>query len=154
MGSVSEIVPDLFLGNRAAATNDGLLIRLGITHVVNISGSPLVYPPGVEALQFGHVRDAPQSGRALHSCFEPACAFIHAALSQPSAEEGWRRNRVLVHCQGGHSRSPSLVCAYLIKQWHMTFEAALMTVRAGRPSANPIPAFVAELRRFERNVVR
>ena len=105
MGGISEIVPDLFLGNRAAAMNDGLLGSLGITHVVNISGSPLTYPPGVEALQLGGVRDSPQSSRALFRCFDPACEFIHAALSQPAFESSGlsqRLGKIVVgvhHCQ-------------------------------------------------------
>jgi hypothetical protein len=60
---------------------------------------------------------------------------------------------VLLHCKGGISRSPSLLCAYLM--WSGAFASldhALAHVRSRRPAANPNAGFMAQLRLFEQQL--
>lgn len=53
--------------------------------------------------------------------------------------------KVLVHCNGGVSRSPSVVVAYLMKDRNITFDTALSFVQASRPWIR-VDRFVPQLR--------
>lgn len=45
--------------------------------------------------------------------------------------------QVLIHCASGASRSPTIVTAYLMRKYGLTFESALYHVGACRPLAEP-----------------
>lgn len=72
--------------------------------------------------------------------FEPIAAFI---------DRGRASGGVLVHCYAGVSRSATLVAAYLILRRGMTLQEALDTLRAARPTVQPNPGFLAQLRALE-----
>ena len=55
---------------------------------------------------------------------------------------------VLVHCAQGVSRSATLVAGYLMWAEKLPCEAALATVRAARPVADPNEGFLLQLREF------
>jgi hypothetical protein len=52
---------------------------------------------------------------------------------------------IVVYCQRGVSRSPSVVISYLMRRQNLTFEQALEFVRRQRPQADPNAAFVGAL---------
>ena len=56
--------------------------------------------------------------------------------------------RVLVHCSAGESRSPTIVIAFLISTRGCTFLEAFSLVKERRPSINPNPSFVAQLKQI------
>eukprot|EP00826_Nyctotherus_ovalis_P057462 TRINITY_DN7855_c0_g2_i1.p1 TRINITY_DN7855_c0_g2~~TRINITY_DN7855_c0_g2_i1.p1 ORF type:complete len:132 (-),score=18.46 TRINITY_DN7855_c0_g2_i1:48-443(-) len=53
----------------------------------------------------------------------------------------------------GKSRSSSVVVAYLMKEWHMSFDQALKAVQAKRPVVEPNNNFVKQLREYEEEVM-
>jgi len=55
------------------------------------------------------------------------------------------RMPVLVHCAAGVSRSPSVVCAYLMQRDRCSFDDALALVRQRRACAAPNPGFRSAL---------
>jgi protein-tyrosine phosphatase len=55
-------------------------------------------------------------------------------------------NIVLVHCNAGVSRSPSIVIAYLIKEKKMNFDDAFNLVKNKRKIINPNETFIKELK--------
>lgn len=57
-------------------------------------------------------------------------------------------NRVLVHCQAGCSRSPSVCIAVLGHTHDLSYEAAYARVKDAHPSTNPSPELEASARRY------
>jgi len=60
-----------------------------------------------------------------------------------------KKCKVLVHCEGGISRSPTIVISYLMKYCNMSLREAMEYVSVHRPMIRPNLGFVNELRRFE-----
>lgn len=56
--------------------------------------------------------------------------------------------RVLVHCQIGRSRSPSICIAYLMKYHHMTYDVAFAAVNKARDPIYPNESFEKQLREW------
>ena len=61
---------------------------------------------------------------------------------------------VLVHCQGGKSRSASMVLAYLMSKQGMSFEDALEMLQKKRKVVKPNDSFAAQLKEFEKELKR
>lgn len=65
-------------------------------------------------------------------------------------EEGLLNGRVLVHCYGGISRSPTIVIAYLIRKNKLSFEDAFNFVKNLKPDINPNEGFMMKLKLFDK----
>ena len=76
-----------------------------------------------------------QENLLLH--FPTGIKFVDQAMEQ--------KQKILVHCMAGQSRSASMVLAYLITKQGMTLSDALMAVRQKRPSVMPNPGFIKNL---------
>lgn len=61
------------------------------------------------------------------------------------------KNRILIHCSLGMSRSPTLAIMYVMKKFRMKFEQAFNFVKFQRDASNPICSFLYELEDFEKN---
>lgn len=132
-----EVVPGVFLGGFAAATNAQEQRKFGITHIVNATSRRLDVP-GAKVLCL-HLKDA--DGDQDISChFWPVIAFIEEALAAGNA--------ALVHCIRGVSRSSTLVCAYIIARGGRGMQEALALVQQARPVAKPRPGFIGQLKAF------
>jgi len=83
------------------------------------------------------IDDSVQSN--LLAVLNEACDFIQTSLTQ--ADGG-----VLVHCQRGISRSASVILAYVMRDMHIDYDAALRFVRNGRPQAKPNAGFEEQLK--------
>lgn len=55
---------------------------------------------------------------------------------------------VLVHCNAGVSRSASVVIGFLMSQEKMSFDEAFSTVKTARPSIQPNPGFMNQLKKY------
>ena len=64
--------------------------------------------------------------------FEPSHTFIDSFIE---------KNNVLVHCQGGISRSASIVISYIMRIKKMEFQEALKFVRSKRYQICPNQGF-------------
>ena len=58
-------------------------------------------------------------------------------------------HNVLVHCQMGISRSSTLVIAYMMKEYGMSFKEARDFVRSKRPEIDPNQGFIDHLINFQ-----
>lgn len=65
-------------------------------------------------------------------------------------EEGIRAGNVLVHCRFGVSRSATIVIAYIMEKYKLTFEEAFLYVKKQRKFINPNPGFVNQLKKYQR----
>jgi len=57
-----------------------------------------------------------------------------------------RQNKLLVHCQLGQNRSPSIVMAFLMKHEHITFYQAWRKVKQKRAMVQPNLKYIKQLR--------
>ncbi|XP_026065380.1 uncharacterized protein LOC113048083 [Carassius auratus] len=143
---VTEVWPNVFIGNEETARNRAKLKGMGITHILNAAAvekslKVLSEIPSKKSLK-GKVNtgEAYYQGRSINyydvpaedKCsfniseyFFPAAQFIHQALSNPE-------NKVLVHCKKGLSRSATLVLAYLMIYHDMMVEDAIDHVMEAR----------------------
>ncbi|KAG0233409.1 hypothetical protein BGW42_007494 [Actinomortierella wolfii] len=56
--------------------------------------------------------------------------------------------KVLVHCVAGASRSPTIVCAYVMKEKKLKVEEALEFIREKRPLVGPNEGFLSQLQMY------
>jgi len=132
----SKINDYIMIGNYNAATNPGLLMRLGINDVVSLVGDYLSSKkkPGVTYHIF-YMDDEP------HEPLEPIMTMVHKILCDAKKRE----RMVLVHCMAGISRSVSMVIGHLIREG-MCFDHAYKTVKSHRAIANPNIGFLSQLK--------
>ncbi|ESO11289.1 hypothetical protein HELRODRAFT_91497, partial [Helobdella robusta] len=57
--------------------------------------------------------------------------------------------KVLVHCQAGVSRSPTICLAYLIRVFRLNLDSAFTFLKSRRPIINPNLNFMTQLVEFE-----
>ncbi|XP_068624620.1 uncharacterized protein [Battus philenor] len=138
----SQIVPGLYLSNARAAVDSNVIRCLNITHVLTVETHKIpksaLPNPRVTTL-FIRAYDSPQTN--LLPYFPMANSFI---------EEGIQKGNVLVHCHFGVSRSATLVIAFIMEKYHLTFDEAFAFVRNRRRFINPNPGFIEQLKEYER----
>lgn len=145
--AVSQITPTLFLSGADAPLNAGLVLKKGITLIVNatLSHACPAYP-GVECLRVP-VSDLPSA--RLGDYFDWVAKRIHGNCG----------GGTLVHCAAGMSRSPALVMAYLMRYRGVTLRQAHHWVQESRPYIRLNAGFWEQLLQYEkrlygRNTVR
>jgi len=133
----------LFLGSMFIAQNLDTLSALNIRTIVNCSiDLPFPSPPSSSPpLSLFRVPVDDFETESLGDFFPEFTSTIHTSLN---SGEG----AVLVHCSRGASRSVSMVVAYLIRFYDLSFEEGLDFVKKKRPEAAPNPGFVTQLKSF------
>lgn len=138
----SQILPGLYLSNAKAAADRNVLRRLKITHILTVEAHRLpkstFYDTNISTL---YIRAYDNPDTNLLPYFPMANSFI---------DEGIENGNVLVHCRFGVSRSATIVIAYLMEKYKLTFEQAYLYVRQRRRFINPNPGFVRQLREYQR----
>ena len=139
-GMISLIVPGIYLGNKAAASDYSLLKRLSIVAILNIGGGKCYFPDEFEYFRIA-VSDSEQVSFLPY--FDNACHFAQT----------WKKyGTIFFHCRGGMHRSPCILAAYLIREEGLTITQALEVVSLGRPIAKPSPHMVSDLVEFESKI--
>ena len=140
MVPMNEIQNNLYLGGILAARNHQLLQSHRINSIVcALSGFEMYeYFPEINYHRI-YIDDTPASN--IKQYLKDAVEFIDIELKIG-------RN-VLVHCAAGISRSSSIVVAYLMAKYSLTYEEALARVKKGRPCACPNIGFERQLRSLD-----
>ncbi|KAJ7272427.1 protein-tyrosine phosphatase-like protein [Mycena rebaudengoi] len=135
----------LYLGSLAAVLEYSVLREHRITHVIQVLEEP--WTPPVEESGFVCYRIAIEdiASASISPHLTDACDYIRKALLMDG--------NVLVHCHQGVSRSASIVIAYLIRERHMSYDAAFDLVKTKRCCVRPNPGFVQALREWETDCV-
>ena len=122
--SCDFIVDGLYISGEKSSSDLPLLLRLGITHIVNMnaSSSPVYFP---EEFTYYSVHLADSVFESLDDEFWSAVAFTNDAIKNGG--------KVLIHCRKGISRSAALCLAYLIQYRNMNYETAMKLLRKARP---------------------
>uniref|UniRef100_A0A7S3QUC6 protein-tyrosine-phosphatase n=1 Tax=Dunaliella tertiolecta TaxID=3047 RepID=A0A7S3QUC6_DUNTE len=137
---ISEVEPGLFLGSLSSLA---WLEALSITHVVSVVNFSIDKDLSAYRVLHLPIKDSEETNLLSH--LPGAFCFIHEALSPADPTPP---GRVLVHCQGGVSRSASIVAAYLMKAKKWSREQALQHIKRARPTAYPNDGFLAQLDLF------
>uniref|UniRef100_A0A6P7H327 protein-tyrosine-phosphatase n=1 Tax=Diabrotica virgifera virgifera TaxID=50390 RepID=A0A6P7H327_DIAVI len=108
------IETNLYLSGEAEARNVETLKKYKITHILTINDFPLTgtVKSALGYLQIKYIRLPDLSSSDLLSYFDETYEFIR---------EGVAKGAVLVHCQMGVSRSASVVIAYIMKKYNLTY---------------------------------
>ena len=136
----TQVLPHLYLGNMRDASDMASLSRLNIRYVLNVTAKQPSYhlPPG---FHYKHLEAADNGLQNLRQFFEEAFNFIDEAKKAGAG--------VLVHCQAGISRSPTIAVAYLMKHYPMAMADAYKFVKTKRSIISPNLNFMGQLWEFE-----
>lgn len=118
--SVDEIEPRLYLGNCTAARNIKFLLSHKITHILTIDSFPIpayVCSSASVVNKYIHIADMARENILEH--FMDCINFIESALKDPDELNG-----ILVHCFYGVSRSASIVIAFLMRKYSISYQKA------------------------------
>ncbi|RIA98478.1 protein-tyrosine phosphatase-like protein [Glomus cerebriforme] len=134
----SEIFPRVYLGTQMAASDKAWLEDHQITHILTISDFQPNYPESYTCKRIS-IKDHITQNIITH--FDTSYKFIQSALQ----EEG----NILVHCQAGISRSPSVIIAYIMKSHKVSYDDAFNLVHSKRPAISPNSGFQQQLKLYE-----
>ncbi|CAG8505705.1 11235_t:CDS:2, partial [Diversispora eburnea] len=111
-----------------------------ITHILTIANDIPPYFPESYVYKVIHVNDYEYVNIMEH--FDNTYKFIQQALEEENGN-------ILVHCQAGISRSPSVLIAYIMRSRQISFDKALEFVKKQRPVTCPNQGFRNQLRLYE-----
>ncbi|EQC34692.1 hypothetical protein, variant [Saprolegnia diclina VS20] len=140
------VLDHVYLGSRSHAKDRDTLLKLGITHILNVTPARSVDPvAGVPNFfendtRFTYRRCAlyDNKGEDILTSIEGCLAFLDQAQFY---------GKVLVHCKQGVSRSASIVVAYVMRTKELSRDDALTFVQARRPEPNG--SFLKQLLQYE-----
>uniref|UniRef100_A0A1B6CCD1 Uncharacterized protein n=1 Tax=Clastoptera arizonana TaxID=38151 RepID=A0A1B6CCD1_9HEMI len=140
--NLDNIEVGLWLGNLTAASDLETLEKYKINYILTVDSCPLPQNittlPGIRNL-FIQVTDIPQEDLLCN--FNNTFEFI---------KTGQEYGCVLVHCYFGVSRSVSVVIAYLMKKYQISFDEALERVKSRRKLVGPNKGFEDQLKLYGR----
>ena len=139
--TMTEILPGLYLGNARDAKDINLLKQNQIKSIINISTSIPCYYENEVLFDYLKLPCNDSGQDNILDYFETTLKYINEKLSV--------KQNVLVHCQGGISRSPSFIIGYLMKYHSKTFEQAYSFVKDKRQMIGPNLGFLNQLTRYE-----
>ena len=137
---ITEILDGhVYLSSWGAAASWDTLRMFNITHVLSLTPDyPCKFPDWITYLHHP-VDDHPSTN--LIEFFPKAFEFIDDAKAKSGG--------VLVHCNAGVSRSPTVVIAYVMKSLQTPLSEAIECVRSKRSCAYPNQGFMDQLRLYE-----
>jgi protein-tyrosine phosphatase len=138
-----QITDYIYIGNRTALENPGLLKSEKIKKIVQLLDFR-IEPDSFFDFLFIPLSDSEQEN--LDIALHRSLRFIHSAVLS--------KQRVLVHCNAGVSRSGSIVTAYLMGAYQLDFPRALSLVQEKRACVDPNPGFTRYLMNINLNSLR
>ncbi|KAI5639980.1 dual specificity phosphatase, catalytic domain-containing protein [Phthorimaea operculella] len=136
----SEIIPGLYLSNARAACDKDILRNLNITHVLTIEAHRL------PTSTFENSNITTLFIMAYDNAFTNLLPYF--PVTNAFIQEGLKKGNVLVHCHYGVSRSATIVIAYLMEKYKLSYEQAYNFVRSRRRFIHPNCGFVAQLKQY------
>ncbi|KAJ8248080.1 hypothetical protein GJAV_G00238050 [Gymnothorax javanicus] len=142
-GKPVEILPFLYLGSAYHASREDYLSDLQITALLNISRRDTQPSKGRLRYKWIPLEDSHVADISLH--FEEAIDFIDCEKNAGG--------KVLVHCEAGISRSPTICMAYIMKTKQLQLEEAFDLIKQRRPIISPNFSFMGQLLQFESEIL-
>lgn len=142
-GSPVEILPYLYLGSAYHASSMECLIKLSITALLNVSQD--CTRPFNSQLHYKWIPVDDSHTADISSHFQEAFEFIDCVRRAGG--------RVLVHCEAGISRSPTICMAYLMKTMKLCLDEAFDYIKQRRSIISPNFSFMGQLQQYELEVI-
>jgi len=136
--SPNKILPRLYLGSKKDSIDDEKLKRIGITHILSVTSGKQHVVPGCKLLA---VAMCDNGKSVLDDIIERTFPFMKEAQLKGS--------KLLIHCQSGQNRSPTLVIAWLMKIKGYTLFKAWQLVKEEREMVMPHRLYVMQLRELD-----
>jgi|GEM_PF-4439197 len=131
---VNQVLSELYIGNKQVLKRISKLSH--IRNIFSIRAHPKkMIRKGVNQKEM-ILSDSKRAN--LLSKFGEAFSFIEKAKSP-----------VLVHCNGGNSRSAAIITGCLMYRFNVSLKEALHYVALKRPSVHPEKNFITQLQKFE-----
>ncbi|KAJ1140494.1 hypothetical protein NDU88_006845 [Pleurodeles waltl] len=142
-GSPVEILPFLYLGSAHHASKCEFLANLRITALLNVSRKSSDCAKDQFHYKWIPVEDNHMADISSH--FEEAIDFIDTVRRAGG--------KVLVHCEAGISRSPTICMAYLMKTKAIRLEEAFDYIKQRRSMISPNFGFMGQLLHYESEIL-
>ncbi|KAF8333496.1 protein-tyrosine phosphatase-like protein [Cantharellus anzutake] len=139
-----EILPGLLLGPLTVSKQLEKLTSYGVTHIVCIRDAKeafSVYPRFPDKFSYMVLDVEDSEEQNLIRLFPGAQIFIQQAIAAGG--------RVLVHCNGGISLSPSFAIMFVMQHFKLSWEDALQYVQNRRYCISPNGGFLTQLKEWE-----
>ena len=153
VGDIHEITPNLFLGNMWS-TDPNVLNQHGIEVVLNVSREETDVNKGRYKLHSHLVLKIDDNASASQKMLSEIIPKSMRYLDQFLHESAPKQRRVLIHCVAGVSRSSTIVCAWLMKNYGMTRDKALTFMKSRRSVVHPNDGFMKVLQQWETHLKR
>ncbi|XP_078464483.1 dual specificity protein phosphatase 10-like [Lampetra planeri] len=140
----SRLLPYLFVGGERAARDLPTLRRLNVGLVLNVTAHVPHYHAGAGGIAYRRLPASDTHGQDLRQYFRPAFLLIEEARRCGCS--------VLLHCQAGVSRSPTVAIAYVMRLRGLGASDAYAFVRARRAAVAPNLSFMGQLLLYEREL--
>jgi hypothetical protein len=145
------IIPGLWLGSQVAALAKGWCKLHGIDIIVGAREYTYMFNSEISFLDANrHPLTSYYRYDVQDAQFEDIRRFFTSLwlLWWPQ-----HQRHFLIHCQMGRSRSTALVCSLLMRQYRISDRFALAWIQYERPTVNPNPAFLRQLRIYHLTLV-
>lgn len=142
--SANNVIDNIYIGNVYDAHNTDELNTHNIKNVISaVTGFDGIYDDSFNHLSLNLIDNENQN--IIHY-FEITNHYIDNIVSKnisSSSEE--KKQKILIHCICGVSRSVTILLAYIIKKYNYTPQYALKIVQKKRKIANPNSNFMKQL---------
>ncbi len=107
------------------------MLKEDITHIINVTKNLPFYHENSKRIKIEYLRVSVNDDfdENIEKYFDETYKFIDKVKQQ--------NGKVLVHCQAGISRSPTIVIAYLMKKEKREFQTVFQDVKAKRTNIFP-----------------
>ena len=153
--NLNQILPHVFLGNYEAfrSVDPSKGNPQHFTRVISVTAQDanssnefvrVCVPKYVHRI-VKKVNDEETAWIELETDFETLFQFIDTARLA--------KENILIHCSQGQSRSATVLIAYLINRFHVTFEDAMVFLKTKRFLVDPIPGLQKKLALYEKRIL-
>uniref|UniRef100_A0A8C5RU54 protein-tyrosine-phosphatase n=1 Tax=Laticauda laticaudata TaxID=8630 RepID=A0A8C5RU54_LATLA len=142
-GGPVEILPFLYLGSAYHASKCEFLANLNITALLNVSRKSSEPFTNQFCYKWIPVEDSHTADISSH--FQEAIEFIDCTRRAGG--------KILVHCEAGISRSPTICMAYLMKTRKFRLEEAFDYIKQRRSLISPNFSFMGQLLQYESEIL-
>ncbi|XP_062987639.1 dual specificity protein phosphatase 5 [Elgaria multicarinata webbii] len=142
-GGPVEILPFLYLGSAYHASKCDFLANLNITALLNVSRKSSEPFTDQYCYKWIPVEDSHMADISSH--FQEAIEFIDCTRRAGG--------KILVHCEAGISRSPTICMAYLMKMRKFRLEEAFDYIKQRRSLISPNFGFMGQLLQYESEIL-
>ncbi|XP_066936351.1 dual specificity protein phosphatase 10-like [Clytia hemisphaerica] len=137
----TEVIPGVFLGNASDAMDYNFLNKNNITYVLNLTCQCPNHFIQDSRFHYKQIKIEDSCRENIADILADALQFIESAREN--------RSSVLVHCQGGVSRSPTVVISFLMHLKKLSLTEAYQFVKEKRPCIAPNLNFMGQLLQLE-----